>query len=124
MNLNMESYYRIIDHYKGEICMLTSNRCDNGDCRQCVFAMGAYKQSLERKKGRVSDDEWYTIFGIKNVPPDVTSPDKPFTFLGQCQHRPEAMECKARNASKFDRVIVVKGTASPADLFEIMEEVD
>ena len=46
MNLNMESYYRIIDHYKGEICMLTSNRCDNGDCRQCVFAMGAYKQSL------------------------------------------------------------------------------
>lgn len=64
MNLHMESYYRIIDHYKGEICMLTSNRCDNGDCRTCVFAMEAYRQSLERKKEKMEKKDGGHILRI------------------------------------------------------------
>lgn len=117
MNRNMGYRFQTIDQNGDRVCRLHGGLC-NTDCRKCVFALSHLMKKSE------SDDAWYTVFGIRNVPLDVTSPDKPFTFLGQCQHRPEAMECKARNASRFDRVIVVKGTASPADLFEIMEEVD
>ena len=120
----MGNYYRIEDPYKGPTCTLTGVRCGSGTCKECMFAKTAFEKEANRRNGERSDDAWYTVIGINNVPLDVTSPDKPFTFLGQCQCRHDAIECKRNNRDRFDRVIVVRGMASPADLFEIMEEVD
>ncbi len=121
MSDRMDEYYRYEDKYKGWVCTLTNKLCGD-NCTKCVFAKTAFEKDIMKKA--TSDDAWYTVFGIRNVPLDVTSPDKPFTFLGQCQCRHDAIECKRRNAGRFDRVIVVKGAASPVDLFDIMEEVD
>ena len=52
MTLQMYNYYKVNDPYKGKACMLTSFRCDNGDCRTCVFAKEAYRQALNEKGKR------------------------------------------------------------------------
>ena len=52
MTLQMYNYYKVNDPYKGKACMLTSFRCDDGDCMQCGFAMEAYRQALKEKSER------------------------------------------------------------------------
>ena len=120
----MGNYYRIEDPYKGPTCTLTGARCGSGSCRECLFAKTAFEKEANRRNGKESDDGWYTVIGINNIPPYMTSSDKPFTYLGQFNCRHDAIECKRGNAGRFDRVIVVRGMASPAELFDIMEEVD
>ena len=111
MNRNMGHCFQTIDPNGDHVCRLQGGLCSS-DCRKCVFALSHLMKKDE------SDDAWYTIFGI-NLTEKV-----PFTFLGQCQCRHDAIECKRNNRDRFDRVIVVRGVASPADPFDIMEEVD
>lgn len=121
MSDRMDEYYRYEDRYKGWVCTLTNKLCGD-NCTKCVFAKTAFEKDVMKKA--TSDHGWYTVFGIRNDFSDDSVAKAPFTFLGQCNCRHDAIECKRRNRDKFDRVIVVNGMASPADLFDIMEEVD